>query len=74
MSLPDALAYAQGLLDECPAKGNINKHNNVLFTWMQLCTEKKTKKRKKDNSVQTYFAYETLHRNQLKFSIKVPEI
>lgn len=73
MSLPDALAYAQGLLDECPAKGNINKHNNVLSTWMQLCTEKKNEK-KKENSVQIYFAFEMLHRNELKFSIKVPEI
>lgn len=44
MSLPDALAYAQGLLDECPAKGNINKHNNVLAAWMQLCTEKEKKR------------------------------
>lgn len=38
------------------------------------CSSVQKKKKKKDNSVQTYFAYEMLHRNQLKFYVKVPEI
>lgn len=45
---------------------------------MQLCTKKKKEtkphRKKKDDSVQTFFAYEMLHGNQLKFSINVPDI